>query len=203
MDSAARGINQLIVAARESQPGAIDGLLEKYRNYLRLLARTSIDKALRAKADPSDVVQETLLNAHLNFAQFRGLSEVELVAWLRQILSRNVSLLARHYRATRRRASREVPIDAALLSSAAALDAFVAGTGTSPSQSLERRERAVVLADALAELSADFREVIVLRSIEELDWDAVAIKMGRTRNAVRVLWARALQRLRPLLEEKL
>ena len=61
----------------------------------------------------------------------------------------------------------------------------------------------VVLADALADLSADSREVIVLRSIEERDWDEVANKMGRSPGAVRLLWARALKRLRPLIESRL
>jgi RNA polymerase sigma-70 factor, ECF subfamily len=83
------------------------------------------------------------------------------------------------------------------------LDSFVAGHASSPSRAAQRRETAVVLADALAELSPDYREVIVLRSIEELDWDKVAEKMGRTRNAVRVLWARALKQLRTHLEDKL
>ncbi|MGH7193366.1 MAG: RNA polymerase sigma factor, partial [Candidatus Saccharimonadales bacterium] len=61
----------------------------------------------------------------------------------------------------------------------------------------------VLLADALAELSPDHREVIILRSIEERDWPEIAEKMKRTTDAVRVLWARALKQLRPHLEERL
>ena len=80
-------IGRLIDEARRHSPGILDRLLESYRNYLRLLARTGIDASLRGKADPSDLVQETLLKAHQHFDQFRGQTETELVAWLRQILT--------------------------------------------------------------------------------------------------------------------
>jgi RNA polymerase sigma-70 factor (ECF subfamily) len=61
----------------------------------------------------------------------------------------------------------------------------------------------VVLSDALAELGEDHREVLVLHHLEGLGWDEVARRMGRTPNAVRKLWARALDQLRPLIDERL
>src|SRR2546421_12928759 len=89
-----------IERARRGDAAARDGLLESYRNYLRLLARTGLDGGLQDKADPSDVVQETLLKAHQHFGQFRGRTDAELAAWLRQILARNLTDLARRYRGT-------------------------------------------------------------------------------------------------------
>ncbi len=204
MGSAAFDVGRLIEHARKSEPGALDRLLESYRNYLRLLARTGIDASLRGKADPSDLVQETLLKAHQSFDQFRGRTEAELAVWLRQILTRNLTDLVRRYRkAASRRVSREQSLDDLLGKSAHALDHLLAGNGGSPSASAQRRELSVVLADALAQLSADHREVIVLRSLEELGWDEVARRMGRSEGAVRVLWARALKALRPLIEARL
>src|SRR4051794_21541311 len=91
-------ISRLIEGARRQRPGALDGLLEAYRNYLRLLARTGIDAELRGKVDPSDLVQETLLKAHRHFGQFRGRTEPELAAWLRQILASNLADLVRRFR---------------------------------------------------------------------------------------------------------
>ncbi len=197
-------VSQLISHAKAAAPGALEKLLEPYRNYLRLLARTGIDQSLRGKADPSDLVQETLLKAHVHFVRFRGQSEAELVVWLRRILARNLADLVRRFRrAEARQVSRERSLEELFDRSSQMLGKFVAARGPSPSQSAERREMSVVLADALAELSADYREVIVLRSIEELDWDAVANKMGRSQGALRLLWARALKQLRPLIEKRL
>lgn len=195
---------RLIEEARRQAPGALDRLLESYRNYLRLLARTGVDPALRGKADASDVVQETLLKAHQHFDQFEGRTEAELVGWLRQILARNLADLSRRYRSAGARAiGREQSLDdfdgAA---SRAALRLFVPN-GQSPSQSAQRREMSLVLADALSELTADYREVLVLRTLEGRDWDEVAGAMGRTPGAVRLLWARALKKLRPLIERRL
>ena len=77
---------RLLEQARRGDDAALGQLLELYRNYLRLVARSLISAALRVKLEPSDLVQETFLKAHREFAQFAGRSEPELVAWLRQIL---------------------------------------------------------------------------------------------------------------------
>ena len=56
--------------------------LERFRSYLRLLARLHLESCLQGKLDPSDVVQETLLKAHEKIDQFRGGSDAELAGWL-------------------------------------------------------------------------------------------------------------------------
>jgi RNA polymerase sigma-70 factor (ECF subfamily) len=197
-------ISDLIRKARKHEAGAIDRLLETYRQYLKLLARTGIDASLQGKADPSDLVQETFLKAHQHFDQFRGQGEAELAAWLRQILARSLADLVRRYHlAESRRSGRERSLEQLLATSSQALNNLLAGAAGSPSESAERRELSVVLANALAELSEEQREVIVLRSLEERDWPEVAKRMGRTAGAVRMLWVRALKRLRPLIEKQL
>src|SRR4051812_38290154 len=98
---------------RARGPGSAAG---SYRNYLRLVARTGLGAALRGKADPSDLVQETLLKAHQHFAQFQGATEPELVAWLRQILARNLADLARRYRACSRKLAQEQSLEELLVS---------------------------------------------------------------------------------------
>jgi RNA polymerase sigma-70 factor (ECF subfamily) len=197
-------VSQMIEQARRARPGAIDQLLEVYRNYLRLLARTGIDASLQGKADASDLVQDTLLKAHERFGQFRGHTEAELAAWLRQIMARCLADLIRRYQSTQaREVGRERSLQQLLGRSSQALGGLIAGSGSSPSDAAHRRELSVVLANALADLGPDYREVIVLRSIRELDWDKVAETMDRSQGAVRLLWARALKQLRPLIEARL
>jgi RNA polymerase sigma-70 factor (ECF subfamily) len=203
MTTSGSDLCRLIERARRDEPGALDRLLDSYRNYLRLLARTGLDASLQGKADPSDLVQDALLKASLRFGQFRGASDAELAGWLRQILARCLTDLVRRYRTGGRRGGREQSLDQLLDRSSQAMERVLATDGTSPSGSAQRRDLGVVLSDALAQLSEDHREVIVLHHLEGLDWDEVARRMGRTAGAVRMLWTRALKQLRPLINEQL
>jgi RNA polymerase sigma-70 factor (ECF subfamily) len=193
---------QLLARARAGDQKALGQLLESYRNYLRLLASAHVGAGLRLRLDPSDLVQETFVDATADFRGFRGTSEGELVAWLRRILVRNLADQARHHRAEGRDWRREEPLEAILGRSSLGLHRALEGNLSSPSAQVIRQERAVVLADKLAQLPDDHREVIVLRSLLHLKFDDVAVRMGRSSVAVRLLWARALERLKTLLEVK-
>jgi RNA polymerase sigma-70 factor (ECF subfamily) len=203
MTASGTDLRRLIERARRDEPGALDRLLDSYRNYLRLLARTGLDASLQGKADPSDLVQDALLRAAQRFGQFRGATDAELAGWLRQILARCLADLVRRYGTGSRRAGREQSLDQLLDRSSEAMERVLATGGPSPSSSAQRRDLGVVLSDALAQLSEDQREVLVLHHLEGLGWDEVARRLGRTPNAVRKLWARALGQLRPLIDERL
>ncbi|MHC4933857.1 MAG: sigma-70 family RNA polymerase sigma factor [Planctomycetota bacterium] len=193
----------LIETARAGEAKALERLLELYRNYLGFLARAGVDSTLGAKADPSDLVQETLLQAFRKFPQFRGVSEGELVAWLRQILARTLSMLVRRYRATAaRNVVRERAIEGALDRSSTALGVLLPARTPSPSQAAQERERSVLLADALAALPADYREVVEMHNFRQLGWAETGASMGRSPEAARKLWTRAIQRLGHLIEER-
>jgi RNA polymerase sigma-70 factor (ECF subfamily) len=202
MTATSSDLRRLIDRARREEPGALDQLLDSYRNYLRLLARTGLDASLQAKADPSDLVQDALLNAAQRFDQFRGASDAELAGWLRQILARCLAAFVRRYRTGARRAGREQSLEQLVDRSSQAMERILATDGPSPSASAQRRDLGVMLSDALAQLGEDQREVIVLFHLEGLDWDEVARRMGRTAGAVQKLWTRALKQLRPLLDEQ-
>src|SRR5437870_11278495 len=100
---AGRDPEELLDRARAGGGLALGQLLELYRNYLDLLARVQIGRRLQGKVDAADLVQETFLKAHRDFAQFRGQSEGAWVGWLRQILAMNLAHLVRRYCGTRRR----------------------------------------------------------------------------------------------------
>jgi len=193
-----------LVEARRRQH--LGELLELYRNYLKLLARAQVDLHLRSRADASDLVQETFLDACRDFHQFRGSTEAELMAWLKKILIYNVAkFIQRQVVAKKRDARRDVSLDrhlAAVNQSSAHFEAALASPASTPSVQASRRERAAVVADYLAQLPPAYREVILLRNLEGLAFAEVARRMQRSSGAVRILWVRALDHLRKLLEGK-
>ena len=104
---------QLLHLARAGSGPALGELLETYRGYLSLLARVQIGKRLQGKVDASDIVQETFLEAHRDFAQFRGGSETAFIGWLRGILVSNLANVVRRYRGTQ---ARDVRLEQQLVS---------------------------------------------------------------------------------------
>ena len=187
----------LIALAKRDGTVALGRLLELYRNYLSLMARVQIGRRLQGKVDAADAVQETFLEAHRNFAQFRGSTEGEFVAWLRQILGARLSNLVRHYLGTK---GRDIRLERAMIQdmgqSSAIMNEQLVSAQESPSSHAARREHAVMLADALDRLPADYREVIVLRHLEGIPFVAIAARMGRSEDSVQKLWVRGLARLR-------
>jgi RNA polymerase sigma-70 factor (ECF subfamily) len=176
---------------------ALGRRLESYRGYLTLLARMQIGRRLRGKVDPDDVVQETFLHAVRDFARFRGTSDQQLAAWLRQILAARLADLLRRYCGTQGRDVRlERALQEELDQSSQALDRALAAPLSSPSQQAVRHEQATWLTQALDRLPEDYRTVLVLHHLEECDFPEVARRMGRSVEAVKKLWARALARLR-------
>jgi RNA polymerase sigma-70 factor (ECF subfamily) len=193
---------QMIQEARTDADAVLGPLLEVYRNYLRLLARVEIGRRLQGKVDASDLVQETFLEAHRNFARFQGTSEPQLVAWLRQILAAKVANLLRHYLGTQARDIRlEQDLHAGLDNSSRLLGAELMASLSSPSQQAARREQGVLLANALDRLPDDYREVIVLRHLEGLTFPEIAGRMRRSVDSVQKLWLRGLARLRQVFGE--
>jgi RNA polymerase sigma-70 factor (ECF subfamily) len=193
---------RLLGLARAGSGTALGQLLELYRGYLSLLARLQIGRRLQGKVYASDLVQEAFLRAYRDFAQFRGNTEEEMLAWLRQILSARLSDLIRHYLGAKRRDVRlERELGADLDASSRVLDRGLVAPHSSPSQQAIRRERSVLLADALDRLPEDYREVIILRQMEGLTFPEVADRMGKTVKSVEKLWIRALARLRRVLGE--
>ena len=197
---------ELLGSARAGKRECLGQLLQLYGNYLKLLAATQIDEKLLARSSPSDVVQETFLEAHRDFDRFRGESVPEFLAWLRTILVNNLSrLVERHLLAEKRDVRRETSLDGigdALERSAARLESVLVDEAASPSSNAQRREYAIILANELAELREDHRDVIVLRHLEGLPFGEIAERMGRSPGAVRMLWLRAIGQLRARLDAR-
>jgi RNA polymerase sigma-70 factor (ECF subfamily) len=191
----------LLDQARKGDEQALGQLLESYRAYLTVLARVQIGRRLQGKVDAADVVQDAFLGAYRDFDQFRGTTEAEFLGWLRQVLAFVLANLVRHYQGTQRRDIRlERQLAVELDQSSHALDRGLMAAQSSPSQQAIRREQSVLLAEALARLPDDWRDLLILRHLEGLTFPEVAERLGRTLDSVKKQWPRALAKLRRLLE---
>lgn len=193
----------LLRLAKTGNDSARGPLFERYRHYLHLLAQLHIGPHLRSKVDAADVVQETYLNAHRDFARFAGRSRGEFVQWLRRILAANLARTMRTFLGTRARDARlERDLVVELDKSSVILDRGLVARDSSPSHKAVRHEQALVLADALARLPENYRHVLILRHLEGLTFPQVAAEMERTIDSVKKLWTRALAQLRHALGEQ-
>lgn len=185
--------------ARAGDDAARDELFAKCRNYVALIARTQVESWMRTKIDASDLVQQTLLEAHRGFDEFRGGTETEWLAWLRMILNHNAHDFIRRYKTDKRHIGREVQMQQTAPDQSESFFHDPPGPEGTPSQIIVQREREIELADAIAQLTDDHREVIILRNLQRLPFDEIADRMNRSRPAVQMLWMRAIRKLQQQL----
>ena len=190
-----------LAAARRGDDAARDRLFDACRSYVDLAARYHLQRRLQAKVDASDIVQQSLLEAHRGFDRFAGESPGEWLAWLKRIVVHNAYDEAKRWRGTAKRdAGREVPLDGrGDASEAWAFDP--ASSEPSPSQHVLRGEQELLIAAALERLPEDHRDILLLRNLERLPFEEVAKRMGRSAGACRMLWMRAIAGLREQLGE--
>lgn len=186
-------VGRLLQSARDGSNDSMTHLLEPCRDYLLAVANSELDSWLRVKIGASDLVQETFVAACKNFHDFRGTSEAELMGWLRTILLNNMTTTVRAYQFTeKRRADREVPLSQAMTRATPST--------RNPLSELLRGEKVERVQTAIGQLNDDYRQVIELRSIQQLPFNEVGLRMGRSEEATRKLWGRAVIVLSELLE---
>jgi RNA polymerase sigma-70 factor (ECF subfamily) len=188
-----------MLGEHESGREVPDPCLERYREYLHLLARIHFEPRLRAKLDPSDVVQQTLLKAHAKWDQFRGRTEAEVLAWLRTILTRQMMDIVRHF--SPRQGGRERSLEVAIEDSSARLESWLAASDLSPGQRAVRQEQLIYLAAALSALPEDQRTALELKHLRDLPVSQIGAIMGKSPSAVASLLYRGLKALREQLTE--
>jgi RNA polymerase sigma-70 factor (ECF subfamily) len=172
--------------------------LEQFRSYLLLLARMQVGPGPNNRIDPSDVVQQTLLEAHAKADQFHG-DDSALAAWLRLALANNLRDARRALRREKRDVRREQPLAEAIEQSSARLEGMLAAPHSSPSQRAVRNEELLALADALVRLPEPQREAIVLHHLQGCSLSETARLLERTDAAVAGLLHRGLKKLRELM----
>lgn len=185
-------VGELLRAAREGSDSALGELLEQCRPYLLLIAQNELEPDLRTKAGASDLVQESFLEAHRDIGRFEGQSIDDLQAWLRQILRHNLADFARQYRGT---AARRLSQERALDDSGGLMQGLL-GLEPSPSEQAAANEQEQALAGAMQQLPEEYRQTLLLRYQEQYSFAQIGDAMGRSEEAARKLWFRAVERLR-------
>ena len=203
LESETPKVNALITGAREGDHQCREQLFEVCRSYLGFAARAQVESWLRVKVDASDLVQQTMLEAHRDFDKFQGSTEQEWLGWLRRILAHNVSDFIRHYKGTaKRRIQKEVPFRDPRISGPAPGAPEPAASDRTPSQEFALLDDSLRVTQALSSLAPDHQEVIVLRNLERLSFNDVAERMERSRPAVQMLWMRAIKKLQETLGDE-
>jgi RNA polymerase sigma-70 factor (ECF subfamily) len=192
-------LEQLLAAARAGSSAALGEALQAYRAYLLLIAQQELDPDLRAKGGASDLVQETFIDAQRLLGTFEGTTDGPWAAWLRELLLNNLADFVHRYRATGKRCvGREVGQPAG--DSWAKRGGEAVADTPSPSFTVMAAEQTATLERALDQLPEDYREVLLLRYQGDLSFEEIGQRLGRSGNAARKLWLRALRKLEQELE---
>lgn len=186
-------MGRAIEAARSGDAQVLGRLLDACGDYLRVVARAELSPDLAAKVSASDLVQETFLGAHRDFDRFRGRTEAELRGWLRGILLHNLGRLRRHYRDT---VKRQVRRESAIVQRGPSGPwPVLTDDDTTPATRAVNRERVEAVLAALQRLPEPQRSVVIWHQCEGETFESIGRRLGRSDEATRKLWARALIRL--------
>ncbi len=167
------------------------------RPWLKMLAERQMPRGLCGKVDPSDIVQQALVDAWRGQANFRGTTHPERLAWLRTILTRAIMRYDRDLLKTEKRgAGREKTLQSAIDRDSVLLQNLAIGKERDPGSIAENAEQTLVLAETLEKLPDDYRKVLTLRHIDGLSHEEIAKCMDRSTAATRMLWIRALEALK-------
>lgn len=176
--------------------------LEHYREYLRFLAEVQVRGPLRARMDPSDLVQQTMMQAHAARDQCQAEDSAAKAAWLRQIMNRALLHAIRDHQRDKRDMRRERSLEASINGSSCRIADFLSGGESSPSVRADRNEQVARLAAAMGDLPEAQREAIIWHYFHGCTLAEVGEHLGRSGPAVAGLVHRGLKALRGVLADE-
>jgi RNA polymerase sigma-70 factor (ECF subfamily) len=186
----------LIELARQGDAQALGDLLERFRPSLNDLARQLLSPAIAQKVGASDLVQETCLEAMRDFGTARVRDVAGMQAWLTTLLANNVKDWQRKYRSSKKRdLRRERPLDEVGSRIDGRKAALVSADESPPARAIKTESRDLVQ-QAFKRLGRGYQQIIVWRTEERQSWQEIARRLDRSEDAVRMLWKRAVARLK-------
>jgi RNA polymerase sigma-70 factor (ECF subfamily) len=197
------GVDQLLERARRGDRSARERLLAEHRARLRKMIAVRMDPRLTVRVDPSDVVQEALIEAARRLSDYLRQGAIPFYPWLRNLAAERLIQLQRlHIRAQRRSVKREERGPSHLSdASAAKLARYVLSGQHDPLSRLHKAEMLTRVRAALDKLPERDREILVLRYLEQLSIAETAEVLNVNTAVVKMRHLRALQRLRELLDD--
>jgi RNA polymerase sigma-70 factor (ECF subfamily) len=194
-------LESLLSRAGDGDEAAQARLLQAHRPRLRRMVASRLDRRLTARTDPSDIVQDALLVAHQRLPEYLRARPLPFYPWLRQLaIDQLIRHLRMHLGARARSVLREEGLEPGISeASANALAGRLSDSVSMPEAQLQRREERARIKEALARLSPQHREVLVLRFLDELSLAEVSAVLRISETAVRGRQFRAIQRLQSLL----
>ncbi|QEG21457.1 sigma-70 family RNA polymerase sigma factor [Mariniblastus fucicola] len=194
----------LLHRAREGDGSSLGILLRKYFRYLNSLSHGHLDDRIGVRVSASDIVQDTLLEAHRDFGKFSGTTIEEFTGWLRRILFNNLATaIEKHVLADKRDVRKQRSLDQEIGpadQSHARLAKYLQQDATSPSTPMQRDESLDQLLLAINTLPSDYQTVIRMRHFDDLSFAQIAKQLDRNSGAVRMMWVRAIEKLRVVLK---
>ena len=196
-DAKNRLLDVYLRQARAGQTEALGSAFRSCERYLRVMAEDHVPDLLRAKVDPSDLVQDTFLAAHGDFANFRGTTGPELIAWLKRIMQNRIAETVRSYTSRKRAVSLEIPLD--WPDAGSEQTKALAAHSMTPGAWLIYLEEVEDLDQALEKLSPRERTVLDLINRDRLGYGGAGAVLGLSYDQTRREWYRILERLRNLI----
>lgn len=200
-DTSGRDLETLIAAAKSGDQQALGDLIGSCRGYLLSLAQDEMGRDIQAKLGSSDVVQETCIKVANRFEDFRGDSPAELFGWLRTILQNNMHDARRKFRGTE---GRDVGREASIDQGKSTFDraAQLIADQLTPGSTAAYGEQVDALKLAMQDLPEDYQKVIELRNWDRLPFAEIGQSIGRSEEAARKLWSRAIVQLTELMKDQ-
>jgi RNA polymerase sigma-70 factor (ECF subfamily) len=203
MNLAGDANDRLIDSAAAGDTRAMGELFAQCRDRLRMLVRLRMDRRVQGRVDPSDILQETFLEASQRIGEFARKKPMPFFLWLRFLTAQRLIIAhRRHLGAQMRDAAAEVSLYARPMPEATSvsLAAQLLGNFTSPDQAAVRAEMQLKLQQALNEMEPMDREVLAMRHFEQLSNGETAQALGISKTAASNRYVRALARLRDIME---